>query len=203
MTMPELSTCVAAKRNFRTSGAECHLRTDSHGEAASLRKQNADLKARIEEMEQALLDNQRDQENMLDEQSDVIRGLHRRIQVLQEMPAGQVNRIQVSDLVEMWQQRDEDRRRLKEDEEAVMAQMRETEIAISKERLELARQRAEVLRLIEDTRLHEDSSVRNADLRHRLAALRPGHDKDPVSSTDPAPAPAKSNSSFLRRLFGK
>jgi hypothetical protein len=199
--MPELSTCVATKRNFRTSGAECHRRTDSYGEAASLRKQHADLKARIEEMEQALVDSQRDQENLLDEKSNVIRGLHRRIQVLQEARSGQVNRVQVSDLVEMWQQRDEDRRRLKADEEAVMAQMREMEISISKERLELARQRAEVLRLLEDTRPHEELLVRNADLRDRLAALRPGHDEDPVGRTDPAPA--KSNSSFLRRLFGK
>ena len=44
--MPKPTTRVAARTNFRTS-------QDSHGEAASLRKQNAELKAQIEEMEQA------------------------------------------------------------------------------------------------------------------------------------------------------
>jgi hypothetical protein len=147
-----------------------------------VRKQNAELKAQIEEMEQTLLDNQRDQENLLEEKSNLIRDLHRRIQALQEMRGVQVNGVQARDLVETLEQLEVDRRRLNEDEQTVMAQMRDMEISISKERAELARERGEVLRLIEDTKMREELLVRNTDLRDRVAALR-GPVRNRVSGT--------------------
>jgi chromosome segregation ATPase len=155
---------------------------NSHGEAARLRKQNAELKAQIEEMEQAFLDNQHDQENLLEEKSNLIRDLHRRIQ---EMRAVRVNGVNVSDLVE---QLEVDRRRLNEDEQTVMAQMRDMEISISKERAELARERGEVLRLLQDTKMREELSVRDTDLRNRVAALR-GPVRNLVSPTRSAYIP--------------
>jgi hypothetical protein len=205
MTMSELSTCTLTKRNFGTSvkSPEWDPREDSHGETAGLRKKNAELRARIEQMEQAFLDNQCAQEKLLEEKSNVIRELHPRIRELQEMGARQEKRVQEVDLVEMQRQLDEDRGRLTEDAEAVRAQMREMEVSISQDRAQLGRQRLESQRLLDDMRVQKELAVRDAGLRARLTALRSTHRQSPDGPVAPPPAPAKSDSSVLRGLFGK
>jgi chromosome segregation ATPase len=199
------------------------------GELAQLRKENADLRAHIAELEQALgsstdstwADQQKEYEALLEEKSEVIRSLHLKIQELGERPApaaeeetGEI------DVNKMKKEMAELRRQLEEDEESLMQQMRQMEMAMSKDRAELARQRNEIQRLHNEVNHEIEIASRDPGLRERLVALQrlqgeitgrktPATPSAPASkdATEPASVPARSkkaeSSGLFRRIFGK
>jgi chromosome segregation ATPase len=202
---------------------------EESGELARLRKENADLRAQVAELEQALgssndstwADQQKEYEALLEEKSEVIRSLHLKIQELGERQAPTVEEETADiDVNKMKKEMAELRRQLEEDEESLMQQMRQMEMAMSKDRAELARQRSEIQRLHNEVNHEIEIASRDPGLRERLVALQrlqgeitgrktPGNSSAPVSKEPPAPtlAPkraAKAESSGLfRRIFGK
>src|SRR5262249_41229375 len=114
-----------------------------------LRFENAQLRRTLEEyertlqecrqMEEAWNERQREYDSLLDEKSDVIRELHRKLQEIQagpERPSGVAPREE--ELLALHDELERERRQLKDDEEALMAQMRDMELTMSRERAELA-----------------------------------------------------------------
>jgi hypothetical protein len=185
-----------------------------------LRKENAELKARIEEMEQAWLDSQREYETLLEEKSEVIRGLHQRIHDLQGAGGVQPVPAQEDELLTIQKELEGERQRLQQDEESLMMQMREMELSMAKERAEMARQRTELQRLQSEFNREIELASRDAELRARLFGLqrrqpasppqrrqeqveaaRPAKSKEPAPS-DATPLPKKANSGLFGRLFG-
>ena len=161
---------------------------------------------------------QREYEALLEEKSEVIRDLHRRLREQPERPATSAPREE--ELIALSEELERERRQLKEDEEALMEQMRQMEVQMSRERAELARQRNELQRLQIDLRHELELASRDATLRDRLAPLqrrhqdllnrasggRPQESLSPPSDTravaTSAPTSEKKDSSLLRRLFG-
>src|SRR5207245_674653 len=105
------------------------------------------------------------------------------------------------------------RRRLQEDEEALMAQMREVEMAMSRDRAELSRHRAELQRMHGDLEREVEHASRDSGLRYRLLALtRRQQDQvrpktmtalpQPAEQAPPPEPSKKQNSGLFRRLFG-
>jgi hypothetical protein len=208
-----------------------------HGSAsidtAALQAENADLRRRVEELEQVLLqsadseeaaaaERHRELEGLLEQKSEIIRELHRKLQGTSAAegaaPADNVSRDELS---EWKQQLDEERRQiaaerqqLKEDEETLMKQMRDMELAAARDRAELARQRLEMQRLQEQLNREADQAARDGGLRERLGALRRGQEgmapspppapapsSGPTAASEPAAAAAKKTGLF-RRMFG-
>jgi hypothetical protein len=201
-------------------------------DAVQMQLANIQLRELVGELEKHL-DEQRLQaeqarkeyESLLEEKSEVIRTLHRKLQEQQDRPAipsGQVPREQ--ELLALSEELERERRQLKEDEETLMAQMREMEVTMSRERAELARQRNEVLRLQTEVRHELEMASRDAALRERLAPLQrrsqelanrrgsgpPPPDAPAPSAAPPAPAappaePARrrKDSGLFGRLFGQ
>ncbi len=191
-------------------------------EAAALRAENERLKGQVAELQRALVEardmqqllteQQKEYEGLLEEKSEVIRELHRK---LHEQPAhapGSVPREE--ELLALSEELERERKQLKEDEEALMEQMRQMEVQMSRERAELARQRSELQRLQNDIRHELELASRDATLRDRLAPLQRRH-QDMVARTGGArpaepPAPERpagapqpgQNSGLFRRLFG-
>ncbi len=64
------------------------------------------------------------------------------------------------------------RRQLEEDEESLMQQMRQMEMAMSKDRAELARQRNEIQRMHNELNHEIEIASRDPGLRERLVALQ-------------------------------
>jgi hypothetical protein len=191
-----------------------------NAEVEQLRKENAELKVRVEEMEQAGLDSQREYENLLEEKSEVIRGLHQKIQELQGSGTGTGTgpreTAQEDELLSIQKELEVERQRLQQDEESLMVQMREMELSMAKERAELARQRTELQRLQAELNREVELASRDADLRDRLnalqrrqqATLQHRHDTADKAGknagpSDATPLPKKTNSGLFGRLFGK
>jgi hypothetical protein len=186
-----------------------------------LRKENSELKARVEEMEHAWLDSQREYENLLEEKSEVIRSLHQKIQELQSSGPLPTETGQQDELLGIQKELEADRERLQQDEESLMVQMRAMELSMAKERAELARQRTELGRLQAEFNREVELASRDADLRERLnglqrnsqSALQRRQDQQVESARRPSakeaspseatPLPRKGNSGLLGRLFGK
>jgi hypothetical protein len=80
---------------------------------------------------------------------------------------------------------------LKEDEAALMQQMREMEVGMSRERAELARQRNELQRLHADIRHELELAARDATLRERLIPLQRRHHEMLHRKGTGGPAPAQ------------
>jgi chromosome segregation ATPase len=196
-------------------------------ELSILRGANAALRGRVEELEQALqaaapsadswADRQKEFEALLEEKSEVIRSLHLRIQELQDSPAGPAE-ADVSDSHMLQKEMAEQRRQLEEDEESLMQQMRQMEMAMSKDRAELARQRNEIQRLHNELNHEIEIASRDPGLRERLVALQrlqgemsgrnkqtatPASAKQSAQTPAAAPAAQKENTGLLRRIFGK
>ncbi len=175
-------------------------------EVASLRADNAEFRAKLEEVDQAWGERQREYENLLEEKTEVIRSLHLKIQQLQEQDGPQPQAAEPEDLSSAKQQLEEDRRRLAEDEEALMVQMRQMEMAMSKDRAELARQRSELQRLQADLNRAIELAARDGGVRERLQALRKPNEQapgaGPASTAAHTPPPKKKSSGLLRRIFG-
>jgi hypothetical protein len=171
------------------------------------------------------VDRQKEYESLLEEKSEVIRTLHMKIQELQEAaaaprpkpaaPAAAVPKEE--ELIRLKQELEDQRRQVTEDEETLMAQMRQMEMSLSKDRAELARQRQELIRLQAEVNREIDQASRDPQLRERLMALRrtndnlkkdaPGNGQHAAKAAPPKPAPngapaAQQNSGLLRRLFG-
>ncbi len=210
-------------------------------ELALLRTENAELRMRIDELEHALqeevpgeaqwAERQKEYEALLEEKSEVIRALHLKVQDLQEgsrspTQATAASADDANDVQRLKQLMEEQRRQLERDEESLMEQMRQMEMAMSKDRAELARQRNEVQRLHNEVNHEIELAARDPGLRERLIALQrlqgeivgrkqQGGGPQPPSKQPPAPAPViapvsvaptlagKKSSGLLRRIFGK
>jgi DNA repair exonuclease SbcCD ATPase subunit len=191
-------------------------------ENIQLRELVAELEKHLEEMRLQAEQAQKEYEGLLEEKSEVIRSLHRKLQEQQERPAapsGPVPREQ--ELLALSEELEQERRQLKEDEEALMAQMREMEVTMSRERAELARQRNELLRLQTELRHELEMAGRDAALRERLAPLqrrsqelanRRGSGPPPSEAAASPSAPAapsaeqarpRKDSGLFSRLFGQ
>src|SRR5215831_15958535 len=160
-----------------------------------LRGENEELRALVLELEQALHSSaggqedwevrSREYEALLEEKSELIRTLHRKVQALEQAlatreevkdekrPAGPPPREE--ELMMLSEELERERRQLKEDEEALMEQMREMEVQMARERAEMARQRTELQRLQNDLRHELELAARDATLRERLAPLQRRH----------------------------
>jgi hypothetical protein len=164
------------------------------GEEAVLRAENADLRARVEELERQLAaaaqereqgwaEQQREYEALLEEKSEVIRGLHLKVQELQQgaAPAAAAgdepgaSPALKDELLALREQLERERRQLREDEEAVEGQMKQMELTMSRERVELARQRSELQRLHNDFKHELEMAARDEKLRERLLPLQRLH----------------------------
>ncbi len=197
-------------------------------ELASLRAENTELRAHMAELEQALVneptswsERQKEYEVLLEEKSEVIRSLHQKIQVMQEGGAApgpaQTKQANLGDAQRLQKELEEQRHQLEEDEAVVMQQLREMEMAMSRDRAELARQRNEIQRLHADLNREIEIAARDPALRDRLIALqrlqgevvgRKFSPQTPAakSSVEAAPAAQKqsvSSSGLFRRIFGK
>jgi hypothetical protein len=161
-------------------------------EVGQLRAENARLRARVEELEQELLataqqreqtwsEQQREYEALLEEKSEVIRGLHLKLQELKpadgQPAAGEADAADAAsaprdDLEALRQQLERQRQQLEEDEAALEQQMKQMEVTMSRERVELARQRSELQRLHNDFKHELEMAARDEKLRERLAPLQ-------------------------------
>jgi chromosome segregation ATPase len=191
-----------------------------------LRETVAELEKMLEQMlqaEQTWTERQKEQEMLLEEKSDVIRELHVKLQEHAAVPAPREGGAapHEDELVALSEALEQERCQLKDDEETLMAQMREMEIQMSRERAELARQRNDLQRLHNEIRHELELAARQAELRDRLLPLQRRHQEmlhrkgaepspeAPSSSSAPPAAPAaapaptgKDSSGLLRRLFG-
>lgn len=200
----------------------------TEGELDELRRENAELRARIAELEacqpqqdeEQWLERQREYEMLLEEKSEVIRGLHLKIQEMQESalggdhpapPSGPTpsgTRLgQAEEILRLKRDLESQRRQLELDEEEMMGQMRQMEIAMAKERAEMARQRQEVQRLQAELNREVENATRDPELRDRLNTLRRHSDpKIALPQQGQAPAAAvpkdQKSSGFFRRIFG-
>jgi hypothetical protein len=194
--------------------------TDEADEPSVLLRENTELRARIEELEQALVaaggddrwaERQREYEALLEEKSEVIRSLHLKLQEAQEggrrLPNEPVPREE--EIFRLKEELDAHRQQLQDDEESLMAQMRQMELSLSRDRAELARQRQELQRLQADVNREIELASRDPGLRERLMSLRRPQDparKETPSAPPSAPGAAKGtarNSGIFRRLFGQ
>ncbi len=166
-----------------------------------------------QEAEQALREQQAEFERLLEEKSELIRALHRKLQESQDRPAAPGDTPREEELMALSEELERERRQLKEDEEALMEQMGHMEVQMSRERADLARQRTELQRLQSEIRHELELAARDAALRERLAPLQRRQQEiaarrtpgvTPAAAAEEAPAdPAPPGSSGLfRRLFG-
>jgi hypothetical protein len=109
-----------------------------------------------------------------------------------------------------------ERKQLKDDEETLMAQMRQMEVQMAKERAELGRQRNELQQLHNEIRHELVRASRESELRARMQPFQRRHqDMTPRKSGDPVHANQEAgqngagkdsqvkDSGFFRRLFGQ
>jgi chromosome segregation ATPase len=197
-------------------------------ELARLREENERLTRRIAELEPVAEQAQKNQtewearqreyDGLLEEKSEVIRDLHRRLHEQPEHATG--NPPREEELIALSEELERERRQLKDDEEALMQQMRQMEVQMSRERAELARQRNELQRLQTDIRHELELAARDGTLRDRLAPLQRRHQElinrtggartHEAPGLEPAaasPAAAvhragKKESGLFRRIFG-
>ena len=79
----ELERLAAAQRELLETKPDIEI-ADAV-DLASLRAENAELRAKLHEFDQAWGERQKEYENLLEEKSEVIRNLHLKIQELQEL----------------------------------------------------------------------------------------------------------------------
>lgn len=215
--------------NVRSDQATVHAPTSESDELTALRTENADLRARIDELE-AFLESRvsgaemwpermKEYESLLEEKTEVIRGLHARLQELEQAEAaptaGAENTAGPSltgnhdQLLALKKELEAQRKQLEEDEVSLMTQMREMEMVLSRDRAEVARQRSELQRLEADLHREIDRSASNdPTLRERLLNLQ--RPQQPFANREPQQAAAaktptatpRGSSGLLRRIFG-
>jgi hypothetical protein len=191
-------------------------------------RENAQLREKLNELERlvansslerekALAQQKAEYETLLEEKSEMIRNLHRKVQELQARPPAAGNAPREEELLALGEELERERQILKEDEAALMAQMGQMEVQMSRERAEIARQRNELQRLQNEIRRELELAPRDATLRERLAPLQriqqeisqrsgTGPEVKPQSPPEAPPQspPQKSrkDSGLFRRLFG-
>lgn len=199
------------------------INLDVEEELARLRRENSDLRARLEQaerktrtgppIEDAWTERQTEYEKLLDEKSEVIRTLHLQVQELRATSSTGAAAEEVRDAVVERQRQElaDQRRQLEEDEANMMEQMRGMELALAKDRADLARQRSELQRQQADFTREVEMASRDPQLRERLAGLQrrqlDNTVRKPVegATVQPPPAPVppeKKSSGLIRRLFG-
>lgn len=202
-------------------GAEPGTNASAGCELNQLRAEITELRACLEEMEQAWAERQKEYESLLEEKSEVIRGLHVKLQESQQQErpsattaANPVDPAECADLSRLKEELEGQRRQVQEDEEALMEQMRAMELAMSRDRAELARQRSELQRVQAELHREAEQSSRDSGLRERLQSLQRRQNEPtaakPARSPQPSPsqstpipcAPSKTGSGIFRRLFG-
>jgi hypothetical protein len=192
-------------------------------ELAVLRAENTQLRTRLEELEQILeattnqteqlwAEQQKEYEMLLEEKSEVIRNLHQQLHELKEKPTsdaggegaaaplGNDNSLAMrNELLELKEQLERERRQLEEDEQSFMDHMRQMELALSRERVEMARQRGELQRLYHDFQHEIEQAQKDGGLRERLMTLqrRSQQEATPLGQSpqrpQPAPGPGAAN----------
>jgi len=192
-----------------------------------LRLENAELKARIDELEalgagegeELWLERQHEYEMLVEEKSEVIRSLHQKLQEAEESALGgpaptllpnapvSATRLgQAEEILRLKRELDEQRRQIEQDERDMMDQMKQMELAMAKERAEMARQKQEVQRLKDELAREIEQSSRDPDLRERLNRLRRNQDQKPASKPPAGATPEQKeeekNTGFFSRLFG-
>lgn len=203
----EMSRLMAANKEL-LSGIDSEHHSSDDGELEKLRAENAELRGCLDEMENAWQVRQREYESLLEEKSEVIRGLHLKLQEFKGPAAGAADQAAVDEIARMKRELDDQRRQLEEDEEALMMQLREMELAMSRERAEMARQRNEMQRLQAELSHEIEQSSRDSGLRERLLAIHRRSQEPADSQPAPPAAPTsnptttKSRSGFFRRVFG-
>ncbi|MBI2809103.1 MAG: hypothetical protein HYX68_29320 [Planctomycetes bacterium] len=188
-----------------------------------LRIENARLRARVEELEafaagegeSLWLERQSEYEALLEEKSEVIRGLHQQIQEMQESVnlgdtptnlTGSATRLgQAEEILHLKWELEEQRRQLEQDEKDVMAQMRQMELSMARERAEMARQRQDVQRLQAELTREVENAARDPELQERLKSLRRPESKASFAQPTADQAALRNDqksSGFFRRIFG-
>ncbi|HYV38024.1 MAG TPA: hypothetical protein VE988_20225 [Gemmataceae bacterium] len=235
MSSPNMG--VAAPPRQRSSAANIDLDASSGlplaQELVLLRQENADLRKKVEELDQLLnlaiqdaedrlTERQREYESLLEEKSEVIRSLHTKNAELREQAADAAVGIDNTqppdqqDLIRLQRELAEQRRQVEGDQESMMGQMRDMEMALAKDRAELARQRAELQRLQDEVKHEVENAARDGGLRERLVAIqrrsnafgpRPGINQNtPLPDSLPKPPTASdkiTKSGLFRRIFGQ
>jgi hypothetical protein len=197
-------------------------------EVEILRGENAALRAKADELEQLLTlaaqdsaerwaEHQKEYESLLEEKSEVIRGLHQKIAELRERATSAPAPAIIDsneptpdrqELLRLKRELEQEREQMAVDEESMMAQMRQMEMALAKDRADLARQRAEVQRLQGDLKHDLESASRDGGLRERLTALQrrsaaPAPARPTVTQDTPTPGQnPPTRSGLFRRIFG-
>jgi hypothetical protein len=213
-----------------------HLVSEEGGDVEHLRAENEELRSLVLELEQALRHHPagedgdartREYEALLEEKSELIRNLHRKVQALEhelakhkavphEAPKSSAPLPREEELMRLSEELEHERRQLKEDEESLMEQMREMEVQMARERAELARQRNELQRLQTDLHHELELAARDGTLRERLAPLQRRHQdiatrkgaapgartQQAAPQPEPEPEPEKKSGGLFRRLFG-
>lgn len=230
---------VGGSEALLSPAAASLLRQSDGTDADSLRTENARLRETISMLEksspnkgagQDWSERQKEYEGLLEEKSEIIRTLHRKIQELEQRPAPKAPTPEEEELVAMSEQLERDRhqlqqerkqlddelRQFKDDEEAMTRQMREMEVQMARERADLARQKTDVQRMLDELRHELERYERDQGLNDRLGMLRQRYhevarrgtangrpDSVADSATPPgAPTPSKGNGLF-GRLFGQ
>jgi len=169
----ELQQLTAAQRELlQELRSDAGINLDEE-ELPRLRKENEQLRARVEQLER----------------------------LLPVSPNGSEKGAVGSDDATMRQCADVEaqRQQLEEDEAALMHQMREMEMALARDRAELARQRTELQRQQADFAREIEIASRDPELRERLAILRPGQHENLRRDNQSV---ENKGSGLIRRLFG-
>jgi len=169
----ELQQLTAAQRELlQELRSDAGINLDEE-ELPRLRKENEQLRARVEQLER----------------------------LLPVSPNGSEKGAAGSDDATMRQCADVEaqRQQLEEDEAALMHQMREMEMALARDRAELARQRTELQRQQADFAREIEIASRDPELRERLAILRPGQHENLRRDNQSV---ENKGSGLIRRLFG-
>jgi chromosome segregation ATPase len=167
-------------------------------------------------------------EAALEEKVETIRKLEAELTKIRDEGLPELSPEEVQDAVvkRLRAQLEERRRQFDEDEANLMRQMRDMELALAKDRADLARQRAELNRLHSDFQRELEHASRDSQLRDRLVGLQRRHlESQNKRGSDPevsqattatcvalpkqtpaqaaqAPERGKQPSGLFRRLFG-
>lgn len=214
----------------------------SQPELTQLRAENAQLRGLCAELEQALHEatgeeawgeRAREYEGLLEEKSQLIRGLHEQVEQLQatleqakaeapKRPAG-VPATGEEELLALSEELERERRQLQEDEQALMEQMRQMEVSMARERADMARQRNDLQRLQGEIYHELERLERSGALESKIESLKtrlqdvtnrrgaapgPGAGGSsgshrPVNVPQPPPAAPSKKEGLIGRLFGK
>jgi hypothetical protein len=195
-------------------------------ELPRLRRENAELRSRLDGLERALertstevspaevepvanapeegpwAAKQKEYEAILEEKSEVIRTLHLELHDAQSRGAAATEPATPrDDPRSLKKQLEQELAQLENDEEELMIRMQQLEKAMSKDRAELAHQRSEIQRLHRELNQQVEAASREPGLSDRLGALQ--RLQGEVQAKQPAPPGGSKSSGLLRRIFGK